>query len=252
MGLWLYDEVLGEIHRYSYSRRPYCGKLTCAPSSDTAKEPQDKKLPCKGPARPGMVKSIRPSAISQVSFWKAGKFSNQRKLTLPGDNAPHKPCEHWYDKEGNWIEPSRLAWSHKVIKCAKYWTQHLPHICWTTGAIQAKLGQSKQMQGTLTGALPAVFWHFLLQKVLPATTACTFSFLICPDVSAPAALASLLFAPRRHKTWEKRSVSRRPYLFARLHLLSSDFLHVWASAELSCTFISPHCRKFSFQTSFDK
>ena len=40
-----------------------------------------------------------------------------------------------------------------------------------------------------------VFWHFLLPNVLRATTACTFSSLICPDVSAPAALASLLFDP---------------------------------------------------------
>ena len=40
-----------------------------------------------------------------------------------------------------------------------------------------------------------VFCHFSLQNVLRATTACKFSFLICPDVSAPAALASLLFDP---------------------------------------------------------
>ena len=40
-----------------------------------------------------------------------------------------------------------------------------------------------------------VFWHFLLPKVLRATTACNFSCLICPDASAPAALASLLFDP---------------------------------------------------------
>ena len=37
-----------------------------------------------------------------------------------------------------------------------------------------------------------VFW---LQNVLPATTACTFSPLIWPAGSAPAALASLLFDP---------------------------------------------------------
>ena len=40
-----------------------------------------------------------------------------------------------------------------------------------------------------------VFCYFLLQNVLRATTACNFYFLICPDVSAPAALASLLFDP---------------------------------------------------------
>ena len=38
----------------------------------------------------------------------------------------------------------------------------------------------------------------------------------------PAALASLLSTLRSHKSLEKHSVSRRSYLFAHLHLLSSD------------------------------
>ena len=42
---------------------------------------------------------------------------------------------------------------------------------------------------------PGVFWTFWLRNVLRATTACNFSFLISPDGSAPAALASLLFDP---------------------------------------------------------
>ena len=40
-----------------------------------------------------------------------------------------------------------------------------------------------------------VFLHFWLRNVLRATTACTFSSLIWPAGSAPAALASLLFDP---------------------------------------------------------
>ena len=40
-----------------------------------------------------------------------------------------------------------------------------------------------------------VFCTFSLPNVLRATTACTFSSLIWPDASAPAALASLLFDP---------------------------------------------------------
>ena len=40
-----------------------------------------------------------------------------------------------------------------------------------------------------------VFFTFWLRNVLRATTACNFSSLISPDVSAPAALASLLFNP---------------------------------------------------------
>ena len=40
-----------------------------------------------------------------------------------------------------------------------------------------------------------VFLAFSLANVLRATTACNFSYLIWPDGSAPAALASLLFDP---------------------------------------------------------
>ena len=67
-----------------------------------------------------------------------------------------------------------------------------------------------------------VFCTFSLRNRLRATTACNFSSLISPDVSAPAALASLLFNLRSHKTTKKHSVSRLSYLFAHLHLLSSD------------------------------
>ena len=42
---------------------------------------------------------------------------------------------------------------------------------------------------------PEVFCTFSLRNRLRATTACNFSSLISPDVSAPAALASLLFDP---------------------------------------------------------
>ena len=73
-----------------------------------------------------------------------------------------------------------------------------------------------------------VFCTFSLGNVLRATTACTFSSLIWPAGSAPAALASLLFDPPEPQIIGKTqwiatfSVSRRSYLFAHLHLLSSD------------------------------
>ena len=73
-----------------------------------------------------------------------------------------------------------------------------------------------------------VFCAFWLGNVLRATTACTFSSLIWPAGSAPAALASLLFDPPEPQIIGKTqwiatfSVSRRSYLFAHLHLLSSD------------------------------
>ena len=67
-----------------------------------------------------------------------------------------------------------------------------------------------------------VFCTFSLRNRLRATTACNFSSLISPDVSAPPALASLLVNPPEPQNHEKHSVLRLSYLFAHLHLLSSD------------------------------
>ena len=67
-----------------------------------------------------------------------------------------------------------------------------------------------------------MFCTFWLGNVLRATTACNLSPLIWPHGSAPAALASLLFDPPEPQILEKRSVAGLCYLFAHLHLLSSD------------------------------
>ena len=48
-----------------------------------------------------------------------------------------------------------------------------------------------------------VFCTFSLRNRLRATTACNFSSLISPDVSAPAALVSLLFNPPEPQNHEK-------------------------------------------------
>ena len=48
-----------------------------------------------------------------------------------------------------------------------------------------------------------VFCTFSLRNRLCATTACNFPSLISPDVSAPAALASLLFNPPEPQNHEK-------------------------------------------------
>ena len=63
------------------------------------------------------------------------------------------------------------------------------------------------------------FWDFWLGNVLRATTACTFSSLLWPAGSAPAALA-------RFRSFFFHSESRLSYLFAHLHIFSSDFLHL--------------------------
>ena len=81
-----------------------------------------------------------------------------------------------------------------------------------------------------------VFCTFSLGNVLRATTACNFSSLLWPAGSAPAALASLLFDPPEPKSLEKHSVSRLSYLFAHLHLLSSDLVSSDSSHLLTSAF----------------
>ena len=83
------------------------------------------------------------------------------------------------------------------------------------------------------------------------------------------------FIPRGHRytgasssTLGKHSVLQLSYLFANLHLLSSDFLPLWSFPSLifslnsdclhswACSWLSfsicPYCREFSFQTSFQE
>ena len=66
------------------------------------------------------------------------------------------------------------------------------------------------------------FVHFDLGMCFAPPRPALFRHLIWPDGSAPAALASLLFDPPEPQSLEKHCVSRLSYLFAHLHLLSSD------------------------------
>ena len=105
-----------------------------------------------------------------------------------------------------------------------------------------------------------VFSHFSIQNALRTRTACNFSFLTCPDVSAPAALASLLFDPPEPQNIGKNTVFRDfpafscTCIFSLLtffisDLLPSDFLHVrvssWLCFLVAVLFIYPYCRNFS-------
>ena len=100
-----------------------------------------------------------------------------------------------------------------------------------------------------------VFCHFWLPNVLRATTACNFSSLICPDVSAPAALASLLFDPPEPQNTGKTQcfATSLPFrapasslfwlspslIFPLLTFYTSEFLPGSASSWLCC-FSSVH------------
>ena len=110
---------------------------------------------------------------------------------------------------------------------------------------QRALFQHLNFQKFFEHGVLCTFW---LGNLLRGTTACNFSSLIWPAGSAPAALASLLFDLRNHKSLEKHSVSRLSYLFAHLHLLSpysfsstllSSYLPLLSASSLLC-FSSVH------------
>ena len=102
-----------------------------------------------------------------------------------------------------------------------------------------------------------VFCIFSLRNWLRATTACNFSSLISPDVSAPAALASLLF----HKSLETTVIRNFPtfsrtcifflLIFAPLTLLPADCfssLHIVGSLTSklpSITHCMPACNLYT-------
>ena len=102
---------------------------------------------------------------------------------------------------------------------------------------------------------PGVFCTFWLGNVLRATTACTFSSLIWPAGSAPAALASLLFDPPEPQIIGKTQCFA-PFLpfrasassFFLLFLFYSSFFWSFSSLCLfpALLFICPYCRKFDF------
>ena len=111
-----------------------------------------------------------------------------------------------------------------------------------------------------------VFCTFWLRNVLRATTSCTFSTSQLPKVVREWCVLYILTSKcaSRHNgvhffdiatsnsgpnQWKKHSESRLFYLFAYLHLLSSDsfsslifFLLLFSSSSHLC----PYCRKFDF------
>ena len=99
---------------------------------------------------------------------------------------------------------------HRFWKCYKTRTFFL-----TFDKVQNPL----RLPRKTTSERPKMLWT--RRNVLCATTACTFSSLIWPDGSAPAALASLLFDPAEPQIIGKHSEPRLFYLFVHLHLLSS-------------------------------
>ena len=86
--------------------------------------------------------------------------------------------------------------------------------------------------------------------MLRATTACNFSSLISPDVSAPSALASLLFNPPEPQKPRKNTVFSDFPTFSRTCIFFLLIFSLLTLLPADCFFISPYCREFDFQTSF--
>ena len=95
-----------------------------------------------------------------------------------------------------------------------------------------------------------VFLAFLLTHALRATRACTFSSLIWPDGSAPAALASLLFDPPEPQIigktqWIATFLPFRAPASSFFSDLLTSFLLLSDSSHL-CFSNCPYCRKLDF------
>ena len=91
---------------------------------------------------------------------------------------------------------------------------------------------------------PLVFCPFWLGNVLRATTACTFSCLIWPAGSAPAALASLLFDPP-----EPQIIGKTQWIATFLSFRASTSSFFWSFLFWLFSpllFNCPCCRKFHF------
>ena len=90
---------------------------------------------------------------------------------------------------------------------------------------------------------PLVLCPFWLGNVLRATTACTFSCLIWPAGSAPAALASLLFDPP-----EPQIIEKTQWIATFLSFRASTSSFFWSCLFwlFSPLFNCPYCRKFHF------
>ena len=95
-----------------------------------------------------------------------------------------------------------------------------------------------------SGPILVVFCPFWLGNVLRATTACTFSCLIWPAGSAPAALASLLFDPP-----EPQIIGKTQWIATFLPFRASASSFFWSFLFWLFSpllFNCPYCRKFHF------
>ena len=92
--------------------------------------------------------------------------------------------------------------------------------CWLRNVLRATMECTFSTSQVLKMLQSWRALYILNSRCVRATKARNFSPLVWPDVSAPAASASLLFDPPEEK--HSQTATQLFYLFARLHFLSSD------------------------------
>ena len=97
---------------------------------------------------------------------------------------------------------------------------HLKRICKDAFSVAGAVQKTRPSE--LLGGPGADFLRGVAFWMLRATAACTFSSLIWPDGSAPAALASLLLDPPEPQNIGKTGCFAFFLPLAHLYLLSSD------------------------------
>ena len=205
---------------------------------------------------PGETASERPNALRTCQFFT---------LVTSQCASRHKGV-HFFDISTSKRAPNPLFflhfWLRNISKCAsrhngvhffrhlnfQKWSQHgvfwcvLDILTWKcasrhNGVHFFNISTSKR------GPNMVCFVHFDLEmRFAPQRRATSLiTWLHTRRFREPTYFSTL----QSHKKLEKHSVSRLSYLFARLHLLSSDSFSFNDSSHL-CFSICPYCRKFDF------
>ena len=109
-----------------------------------------------------------------------------------------------------------------TIPCACHAKRHLNVQKWSECASRHNGVHFFDISTSKSAPNLVCFARFDFEMCLAPQRRANFSSLIWPDGSAPAALASPLFDPPEPQITGKHREPRLFYLFARLHLLSSD------------------------------
>ena len=185
----------------------------------------------------------RPSVFNTFDFEMC--FAPQRRALFR-----HRNFQKWSD-----IGVFCTFWLQNVLRATTactFSTSQLPKVVrpWCFAHFDFKMCFAPQRRALFRHlnfqkwSAPLVFCPFWLGNVLRATTACTFSCLIWPAGSAPAALASLLFDPP-----EPQIIGKTQWIATFLSFRASASSFFWSCLFWLVSpllFNCPYCRKFHF------